>query len=186
MSREDVLSAAMATPNMPVEQESEPHQVSEPLVPVTPLSPAIKIQISPTCCGLLELSGIANYKDGPASILANVKDRLLNVVYKDVDGDERNYAHAYGRRDHPEVIRMRKPFVLFSGVVTCRGGYHNEQAGINYGQNLADYITEKGLGRVVGSPVRRNWTSNDIAVWIWAPNYAALEAWQPKGEVING
>lgn len=114
------------------------------------------------CCGVTELVDISTM-ESPEAVLLGAAGAVLW-----------------------EDPHYRRPFVYFTGVVERYRGDHvhyPKQLG-NYGQALADYITEKGLGEIVASPPKVSHSRNTLRVWIWMPDYESYEKWfadqQPK------
>jgi protein associated with RNAse G/E len=64
--------------------------------------------------------------------------------------------------------------VIFTGVVHRSIGDHASRRTDDYGSAFAYYIGEHNLGTVVRSETRENWTTNEIAIWIWHVNYDRL------------
>lgn len=108
------------------------------------------------CCAVLELVDISHKPDAAA-------------VIKEAIGEIKNQTFSWGRK---------KPFITFTGVVGDRyTADHASSRNDDYGQALADYIVEHGLGEVVNTiPARANWTHNKIKMWVWMPDYEALRA----------
>lgn len=65
------------------------------------------------------------------------------------------------------------PFILFSGVVqfanTQESHLHvgENPRRDNYGEAFAKFIEENGVGTVVRSDVKQNWSDNLLQIWIW-------------------
>ena len=65
------------------------------------------------------------------------------------------------------------PFVTFTGVSKFAGTkesyLHVNALGKKegYGEEFAAYLEENKLGRIVRSGAERNWSNNDIQLWIW-------------------
>ena len=102
-------------------------------------------------CGVLELSGISTYKD-PEEVVAVFARRASYTDFK-------------------------VAFVTFTGVTVARDPLHNAVVRTDdYGQALQNYIEAKKLGEVVCTKSTFNPASgNDIRVWIWTPDFAALK-----------
>ena len=118
------------------------------------------------CCGLLELSGLCEFTTARGAM--------------------QSIAWAFNRQHLDRV-----PFIMFTGVVT-NNEKDNQQinhAGSrrvdNYGQAFADYIVKNGLGSVTSSSTKRNWSGNDIRVWIWELNWDRVEPFMLKLEQVN-
>ena len=69
------------------------------------------------------------------------------------------------------------PLITFTGVIGRAEADHASGRSDDYGQALANYINDHGLGKVVKSAEVKNWTSNSIRLWVWAPDYQALDKW---------
>ena len=111
------------------------------------------------CCGVLEAHGIS-YMTSQAVIKSFQKSLLGGTP------------HQHGRR---------VPFIMFTGVEAYHGidgQMHTVEAQHGYGSRLAVYIEENGLGVVTTSPLAKSWTQSYLRVWIWQPNYTALENWK--------
>jgi len=113
------------------------------------------------CCGITEIGNISMHED-PEDVLKDIYHRIINGV---------NY-------DNPvQYSRKRRPFFLFSGVTTRHVMDHASNRPDNYGQALEDYIRSHGLGKVVSTTPTKNWSGNDLKVWIWTADLFALEMW---------
>lgn len=82
----------------------------------------------------------------------------------------------------PEIMRLtcegvkKKPFIYYTGVVDRVIADHASVRVDNYGQALTDYIREHKLGEVIDNiPPDRNYSGNTIKIWIWRPDYQALQ-----------
>lgn len=71
------------------------------------------------------------------------------------------------------------PFLNFTGV-TKRSFSRESSLHIgldartdNYGQAFADYIVNHGLGEIVPSGARKNWSDNMVQLWVWIIDRAA-------------
>jgi len=111
-----------------------------------------------SCCGLLELANISNLKT-PEEVL-----RAVAVA--------------------PNFTIKRRPFVIFTGVVGERViNDHISNRTDDYGKALADYIEANGLGEVVTTlPPRKNWSGNQLKVWLWMPDHDKVREWKAKSK----
>ena len=80
---------------------------------------------------------------------------------------------------------MNCPFIIFTGVVERMVKDHVSDRTDDYGQALADFIITNNLGTVTASEARRNRGINVIRVWVWEPNYEALNQWQRAAKPIS-
>jgi hypothetical protein len=107
------------------------------------------------CCGMLEMEDISR-KGTPAEVI----DGMLEAI-----------------QENTNDFSTKRPFITFTTVVDRYTGDHASWRRDDYGQALADYIEAEGLGEVFRDcPVRNNYTGNAIKIWIWMPDYRALEA----------
>lgn len=76
------------------------------------------------------------------------------------------------------------PFVTFTGVVkfayTKESRLHARPRDDDYGEAFAQYILENKLGEIVRSGVRKNWSDNDIQLWVWLIDRPAAYALYDK------
>ena len=114
------------------------------------------------CCGVLEFRSISEHRT-PEAVLDYFVTRIAYLEQQARDGGYTIQAHH----------KARKPFIIFTGVISTVGGEKRTY----YGQNLAAYITSHDLGTLQESLEKQNWTSNIIKVWLWCPDYEALAAW---------
>ena len=119
-------------------------------------------RVSPTqCCGIYELVDISGL-GSPEEVIKEAS--LLMAIRTD-------------------CYSSNPAFLMFSGVIgTRKRVYHtmyHADRNDDYGQALADYITEQKLGTVTGTEPARNHSGNMIRVWLWAPQWEALkEIWE--------
>jgi hypothetical protein len=107
------------------------------------------------CCAVLEMKDISTLA-GPTEILDFLKGNLPL---------------------HTRDFQRKKPFITFSGVVQRSIPDHASGRRDDYARELADFILQNGLGEVVKDiPTARNWTGNVMKMYIWLPNYNALQA----------
>ena len=110
------------------------------------------------CCGLLELVDISTEQDSTDVLVGFCQD--------------------------PSFYSFR-PFIIFTGVVERMVKDHVSDRTDDYGQALADFIITNNLGTVTASEARRNRGINVIRVWVWEPNYEALNQWQRAAKPIS-
>lgn len=107
-------------------------------------------------CGARELEGLAHFvefkKDDLLAYFAGFLQNLLESTSK-------NYNSG-----------VRTPFILFSDLAKKSSG----------GSILRDLIINNNLGSVLASNVKKNTTGNMIAVWVWEPNWKAVEKFTGK------
>lgn len=72
--------------------------------------------------------------------------------------------------DHFGSAKLR-PFIVFTAVTTRVLRDHASGRGDDYGQSFADFLEKNGLGPVVKSHERPNWTKNGLTIFIWHPEY---------------
>lgn len=72
----------------------------------------------------------------------------------------------------------KRPFMIYTGVTTRRAIDHASGRLDDYGQALTDFIRERGLGKVTASNEQTNHGMNGVTVWIWEPNYDAIDKWE--------
>lgn len=71
-------------------------------------------------------------------------------------------------------VRIDFPFVIFTGVTKVAVGDGESAQHIgdnprldNYGQTFANFIKKHGLGLVTTTESRKNWSNNEIQLWVW-------------------
>lgn len=70
-----------------------------------------------------------------------------------------------------------RPFIMFTGVTKRVVEDHSSGRVDDYGQSFADFLEKGGMGKVIASEERVNWTKNPLKVWIWHPEYKMVWAW---------
>lgn len=113
---------------------------------------------STRCCGIYEIADISQL-EGPAEVVKRSLEKMASYT---------------------GVFTSCPAFLYFSGVVGKRvrvysTTYHADRSD-NYGQALADYIVEQGLGTVTAVPPAKNHNGNMLGVWFWAPKWEVLKA----------
>lgn len=104
------------------------------------------------CCGTKEVTGVS-HDPNPATAL-----RSLINNYRDVEMNSRRALPAQ-----------------FIFTQARRGRREHFRA---YGDQLADYITERGLGEVIRSREGRNPnTGAQITTYVWTPNKGRVTSW---------
>lgn len=106
------------------------------------------------CCGVFELDNVSTVND-PIEALRQAAIQVSRLPFN-------------------------VPFITFTGVVergtTAEAPKHiGVNRWDNYGQKLADAIVAAGLGIVVASEPRVNWSDNTIRLWIWHVDHTALD-----------
>lgn len=111
------------------------------------------------CCGVFEIDRLSTETD-PAKAFLHAMDQVLRY-------------------------NIDFPFITFTGVVkftrTPESYLHVGTArDDNYGETFAKWIEENKVGTIVRSEARRNWSENDIQIWIWQIDRPAAYALYAK------
>ena len=78
----------------------------------------------------------------------------------------------FGLRWHFAESDRRKPFVVFTGVTFRHQRDHASSRDDDYGQALADYIMEHGMGTIQATEAKVNPVSgNSVRIWVWVPDW---------------
>jgi hypothetical protein len=106
------------------------------------------------------------------SQMSSPEDALMGIAAALRTG----YEHKSGFRGRDGIWKYNfpVPFVTFTGVVRREVPDHASRRVDDYGTAFAAYIQEHGLGTIIRSETRENWTTNDIAIWIWQVDYNRL------------
>lgn len=106
------------------------------------------------CCGISELANIAND---------------IEPLKKDQSG----YAGEYVYKPEKSIDTLKQ-----SGVRGAFFIFSTPEHTVKYGEALADYIKEKGLGETIRTEPRYNPNSGSkLTMWVWAVDQDALKAW---------
>lgn len=116
------------------------------------------------CCAVVELANISSV-DGPLDILRSVTKDLCS------------YTPPSCGSPHPPQ------FVTFTGVTKRRTSDHASGRFDNYGQAFADFLVKNGLGSVIVSEERHNFTGNSVKIWVWHPDYDKLQPFLVKNQI---
>ena len=111
------------------------------------------------CCGVLEIDDLSHCNSPEEALRSLAKDLRIGYVHNSSFGEKSN---------------VPVPFVTFTGVVGRAIPDHASERMDNYGEAFANYLEHNGLGVVLDSYDRKNWTGNMIRLWIWHPDYEVL------------